>query len=107
MDCIPTSCEAHLYMSEGVKEIKTMSSELSRGQQALENSMIKLTENFSEMQRLSLKLEAVVISQDIKNAAQDEVIGKQRDFMNKAMGVLGVLTMLVPILSALLGKYFK
>lgn len=107
MVCQLGNCEAHLYMSEGMKELKQMAIDTAKGQQTLENSIVKLTENFSEMQRLNQKLEMIVTSQHLKDAEQDRAISDSRDFINKCIGVMGVLTLLVPVLSATIQNYFK
>lgn len=107
MDCQLSNCEAHVYMSEALKEMKSMSIELSRGQQALENSVVKLTENFNEMQRINQRLEAILLSQKKKDDEQDKEIMNQRDFMNKAIGILGAITFLVPFISAFLQYTIK
>lgn len=107
MERNPSQCEAHLYMSDGMKEIKTLTLELTRGQQAIENSVIKLTANFDEMQRINQRLEAIVEKQSARDTKQDDLINQQRDFMNKALGVIGAISFLVPVLINFLSSYFK
>jgi hypothetical protein len=87
-------------MSEGLKDMRNMTSELSRGQKAIESSLIKLTENLHEMQRMDqridMRLESIITNQKAKDDEQDKEIRDQRAYINKALGVLGTLTFLVP-----------
>lgn len=106
-ECNLETCEAHLYMSEGLKDLKNISMDLTRGQQVIEKSIIKLTENFNEMQRMNVRLESIVVSQNKKDEEQDLELKNQRDFMNKALGVLGALTFLVPTIISILAILFK
>lgn len=107
MDCNLGTCEAHLYMSETMKELRNITSELSKNQQRLDNSMIKLIENFSEMQRINQRLETIVVSQHQKDSEQDRKLDEQRAYMNKSLGILGALTFLVPVVISILAIVYK
>jgi len=99
-DCVK-NCEAHLFMVETVREIKSMNSELMRSQQVLENSIIKLTENLNELQRMNSRIDNIMEKQEEKEEAQDLEISNHRDFMNKAMGALVLATFVIPIVVSL------
>ena len=99
-DCVK-NCEAHLFMVETVKEIKTMNLELMRSQQVLENSIIKLTENLNELQRMNSRIDNIMLKQEEKEEAQDLEISNHRDFMNKAIGALVLATFVIPIIVSL------
>ena len=107
MECHPKSCEAHIYMAEVMKEMKLLTVELCKNYQSLENSIVKLTENFNELSRINKRLEDVIATQYKRDAEQDAALQKQRDFINKVIGVLGTITLLVPILTNLIHAYFK
>lgn len=107
-DCATKNCEAHIFMVETVKEIKTMNLELMRSQQVLENSIIKLTENLNELHRMNSRIDHIMVKQNEKEEAQDLQISDHRDFMNKAMGSLAVATFVIPIIvSLIVSLYFK
>lgn len=103
-DCTSKDCEAHLFMVETVKEIKAMNLELMRSQQALENSVIKLSENLQELQRMNARIDAIMLKQEAKEKSQDEEISKQRDFMNKALGIVSFALFIIPIVVTILFK---
>jgi len=101
-DCTSKDCEAHLFMVETVKEIKSMNLELMRSQQVLENSIIKLTENLNELHRMNQRIDTIMEKQDIKEAAQDLEIANQKAFMNKALGAIAIATFIIPIVVTLI-----
>ena len=98
----PTSerCDAFPYMSKGLEEVKDISLELSRGQQSLREIVIKLTENSNEMKRTNDRLEGLLV-------LQGQEIDKQKSFVNRAVGIMGALTFLVPTVLTILKLYFE
>lgn len=94
-------------MSENMKELKAVVASLVLGQQTLTITVTKLTENLGELQRMNLSLEKLVADQSKKILATEEDLSKQRDFMNKAIGVIGTLTLLVPIISEIIKYIIK
>ena len=92
-------CEAHTFMIETIREIKTMNFELMKSQRSLEHSVVKLTENLNELNRMNVRIDSILEKQELREAAQDNVIASQRDFMNKALGVIAIVVLAVPILA--------
>ncbi len=107
METTPHTCPEHLFMSENLKELKAVTASLVLGQQTLTITITKLTENLGELQRMNLSLEKFIAEQSQRISATEEDLIKQRDFMNKAIGVIGTLTLLVPIISEMIKHYIK
>lgn len=105
MDHVSHTCPEHLFMSENLKDLKSIISTIVLGQQNLSISVAKLTENLGELQRLNMSLSKLIKDQADRVDYMEGVLNRQRDFMNKAIGVIGTLTLLVPIISEII-KYF-
>ncbi len=106
-DCRSEDCEAHLFMLETVRDLKTLTLKLADGQQSLERAVVKLSENFNEIMRTNARLDEILKAQAIKEKAQDVEIEANRNFMNKAVGALATVSFVVPIALFFAGMLLK
>ena len=96
--CKSEDCEAHLFMVETMKELKGMNTKLMESQQRLSEASVKLTENILEIHRTNDKLDEVVRELRTKDTEQDKEIEEQREFTNRALGALALITFLSPFI---------
>ena len=92
-----SSCEAHRFMTETIREIKTMTSRVVESHQALEKTVVKLTENLDEVRRTNERLDKLIADQKETERLQNEAIDKNKAFTDKALGAIGLLAIGLPI----------
>ena len=103
MDCDKQHCEAHFHVMELISKLEGVSDKLVEGQSDIKQSIVKLTENLLEMQRANNRFEKRCEEQDRINNQHEEKIRKNSDFVNKAIGVVGSISVLAMLGSLVLG----
>jgi hypothetical protein len=98
--CGGSECEAHIFVIDLVKELQISYARLTEGQMDIKENLIRLTENLLETQRSTARFELLVAELKTRDKEQDVKIESNRDFMNKAIGVVGSVSFLATIVSA-------
>ena len=93
-------CQAHKYVMSLIDETKVMAKELHRGQEEISKAIIMLTENQKELRRMSERWDYVIKELKDKDAKQDTEITRNSDFVNKAVGVIGSISLVAVVASA-------
>lgn len=96
--CGSNDCAAHVFMVGALDELKDMNRELKSGQDDLKATVIKLTENLSEMRRTNDKMDLIFAELRAKDIAQDEEIRKNKSFVDKATAIYGLAVVVVPVI---------
>ena len=93
----PRTCEVHESTMALINKIDERTLALLSGQMDIKENLIRLTENLFEMQRLNKRFDHVVEELKIKDEKQDEKIDKNSGFVNKAIGVVGAISLIAAI----------
>lgn len=107
MDCNSDGCEAHVFLVEAIKELKNTSGRLLDSQQTLELTVVRLTENLNELKKVNSRIDSILLDQKQRDQLVDKELEAQRDFMNKAVGVLGAISFFLPIVLFAVGILLK
>lgn len=101
--CQAEKCQAHDYMMELIKELRGMSDVLMTGQNDIKANVIKLSENLLEMRRVNERMDLIVKELKETDAKAEAKILKNSDFVNKAVGVIGAISIVAVLASAITG----
>lgn len=85
--CNPKDCAVHEYVLNALDRFDTMANKLAEGQQQLQLNIVKLTENLEGVKRLHERVDKA-----------EARVGELEKFMYKAIGGLGVVTLILPLI---------
>lgn len=100
--CAPSDCEAHKFVVDTVHDLKDVIKEIVSGQHVLEKTVLVLAQNLEEQKRINDRIDKMIVSQSAKDIIQDTEIRENRDFTNKAIGALAVISFGLPVLLSII-----
>lgn len=98
--CNVRECQAHAHVMSLITETREANKNLEKGIHDLKEAIIMLTHNQEELRRLNARWDIMFNKLEAKNLSQDTEIMKNTMFVNKAMGVVGAISFLAFIVSA-------
>lgn len=103
ISCGLNECVAHRYVMQLIEDTKELTKELARGQADLREVIAHLVESQGELRRVGDRLDYVIRELKEENLRRDAEIMKNRAFVDKAVGVIGSLSIISAVGSAILG----
>lgn len=106
----PRTCEVHENTMALIAKLDNFQVKLMEGQMEIKENLIRLTENILEMKRLNQRFDDMARELKVKDEKQDKEIHQNSAFVNKALGVVGSISIIAVIatgLMAILTYLFK
>ena len=98
--CNSEECQAHTYVMDLIVRLDETQEKLMDGQADIKGNLVKLTENLFEIQRLNTRFDQMMGELKEKDASQDIKIDQNSAFVNKAIGVVGAISLIAVCSSA-------
>ena len=93
----PKTCSVHESTMELISKVDERTIQLMSGQMDIKENLIRLSENLLELQRLNVRFDHMTEELKVKDEKQDEKIEKNSSFVNKAIGVVGAISIIAAL----------
>ena len=91
------TCAVHETTMDLINKVDERTIQLMSGQMDIKENLIRLSENLLELQRLNARFDHMTEELKIKDERQDEKIEKNSSFVNKAIGVVGAISIIAAL----------
>jgi len=91
------TCAVHETTMDLINKVDERTIQLMSGQMDIKENLIRLSENLLELQRLNTRFDHMTEELKIKDERQDEKIEKNSSFVNKAIGVVGAISIIAAL----------
>ena len=91
------TCAVHDTTMDLINRVDERTLQLMAGQMDIKENLIRLSENLLELQRLNTRFDHMTEELKIKDERQDEKIERNSSFVNKAIGVVGAISIIAAL----------
>jgi len=91
------TCAVHETTMDLINKVDERTIQLMSGQMDIKENLIRLSENLLELQRLNARFDHMTEELKIKDERQDEKIERNSSFVNKAIGVVGAISIIAAL----------
>lgn len=99
--CDNEHCEAHVFTMDLISKLEGVTEKLMDGQHDIKENIIRLTENLLELQRTNQRYDKMCEEVKAKDKEQDDQIKHNSAFVNKAIGVVGAISLIAVMASGI------
>lgn len=93
----PKTCSVHESTMELIMTVDRRTLDILSGQMDIKENLIRLSENFLELQHLNQRFDHMIEELKIKDEKQNDKIESNSSFVNKAVGVVGAISIIAAL----------